>query len=96
MSRLPANQDQYCVKSSESFQHYGFHLSNGRHVHLRLAAASTERDNNKQAEGRERRFVLRDELPTEDVVGELNIYFEYRESANTQADLNRQTVAVSL
>lgn len=58
-----ANHDQYYVKSSESFQNYRFRLPDGRLVHFRLAAAGTERDNNKPAEGQERRFVLREELP---------------------------------
>jgi adenine-specific DNA-methyltransferase len=87
------NHDQYYVKSSESFQNYRFRLPDARHVHFRLAAASTERDNNKSAEGRERRFVLREELPMEEVAGELNVYFEYRESATKQADLNKQATS---
>jgi adenine-specific DNA-methyltransferase len=51
-----ANHDQYYVKSSESFQGYRFRLVDGRYAHFRLAAASIERDDNKPAMGRERRF----------------------------------------
>lgn len=88
-----ANHDQYYVKSSEAFQNYRFRLADGHHVHLRLAAVSTERDNNKPADSRERRFVLRDEHPFEEAGSTLNVYFEYREHDNKQADLNARAIA---
>ncbi len=85
-----ANADQYYVKSSEAFQDYRFRLSDGRHVHFKLAAAVTERDNNKAADGQERRFVLRAEDPVEEVGGELHVYFEYRPIGEKQAELNKR------
>jgi len=85
-----ANADQYYVKSSEAFQDYRFRLPDERHVHFRLAAATTERDNNKPADGQERRFVLRAEDPAEEVGGELHVYFEYRPSGEKQVELNKR------
>ncbi|MDP9353024.1 MAG: site-specific DNA-methyltransferase, partial [Chloroflexota bacterium] len=88
-----ANADQYYVKSSEAFQDYRFRLPDGRYVHFKLAAAVTERDNNKAADGQERRFVLRAEDPVEEVGGELHVYFEYRPGGEKQVELNRRAVA---
>jgi adenine-specific DNA-methyltransferase len=53
-----ANHDQYYIKSSEYLRDYAFKLSDGRRVHFRLAAADTEKDNNKPANGNDRRFIL--------------------------------------
>lgn len=55
-----ANADQYYVKSSETFRDYAFKIAGGKRVRLHLVAASTEQDNNKPAQGKERRFVLAD------------------------------------
>jgi adenine-specific DNA-methyltransferase len=90
-----ANFDQYYVKSSEAFQNYRFRLVDRRHVHFRLTAVTAERDNNKPAEG-ERRFVLREEHPFEEVGGELNVYFQYRERDDKQTDLNARALATLL
>lgn len=87
-----ANHDQYYVKSSEAFQNYRFRLADGRHAHFRLAAAAADRDNNKSAEG-ERRFVLREEHPFDELGGELNVYFQYREHDDKQTDLNARAIA---
>jgi adenine-specific DNA-methyltransferase len=91
-----ANADQYYVKTTEAFQDYRFRLPDGRHVHFRLVAAETERDNNKAAD-EERRFFLRAEEPTAEVDGELHIRFEYRPSKrDKQKDLNDQAVETLL
>ena len=87
-----ANADQYYVKTTESFRDYRFRLPDERHVHFRLAAASTEKDNNRPQNGRERRFVLREEPPVEEVYGELNVYFEYRPQADKQKTLNERAL----
>lgn len=60
-------------------------------MHFRLAAAATERDNNKAADRQERRFVLRAEDSAEEAGGELQVYFEYRPSGEKQAELNKRT-----
>ncbi len=87
-----ANADQYYVKTTESFRDYRFRLPDDRHVHFRLAAAGTERDNNKAQNERERRFVLREETPVEEADGELNVYFEYRPHADNQKTLNEHAL----
>ncbi len=91
-----ANADQYYVKTTESFRDYRFRLPDDRYVHFRLVAASTERDNNKAQNGKERRFVLREETPVEEVDGELNVYFEYRPHADNQKTLNERALEVLL
>lgn len=73
-----ANHDQYYIKTSEYLRDYAFKLPDGRRVHFRLAAAEIEKDNNKSANGNDRRFILaeRDAIAEED--GELVIRFEFR------------------
>src|SRR5665811_1636106 len=91
-----ANADQYYVKTTEDFQDYRFKLSDGRHAHFRLVAADIERDNNKAENGKERRFVLRQNNPVREVDGELELYFEYRPSADKQAEINAQSTETIL
>lgn len=88
-----ANADQYYIKSSETFRDYTFILAGGKRVRVHLVAASTEQDNNKAAQGKERRFVLADNPLTEEN-GELFIRFEYRphDSKDKQDDLNKQAI----
>ena len=56
-----ANADQYYVKTTENYASYVFHVGAGaaaRRVRFETAAADTEKDNVKEADGRQRRFVL--------------------------------------
>lgn len=73
-----ANKDQYYVKSSESFANYVFRLGDGRAVRFRTAAADTERDNNKEAKGKQRRFRLAEDQPLAEEDGDLIVRFTYR------------------
>lgn len=87
-----ANADQYYIKTAENFTRYAFKSGKGR-VRFELAAASTERDNNKANGDNERRFILaEDPLAVED--GELVIRFEYRPDAEKrkQKELNAAAV----
>ena len=88
-----ANADQYYVKSSETFRDYTFMVAGGKRVRVHLVAASTEQDNNKAAQGKERRFVLADN-PISEENGELFIRFEYRshDGKEKQDDLNKQAI----
>ncbi|WP_303787327.1 DNA methyltransferase [Azovibrio restrictus] len=52
-----ANKDQYYTKSGEHFSNYRFKLEDGRHVHFRLVAADTAKDNRKDND-KDRRFAL--------------------------------------
>jgi len=76
-----ANHDQYYIKTSEYFRDYTFKLDDGRRVHFKLAEADTEKDNVKTESGKDRRFILRKENPSEEIDGELFLYFEYREDS---------------
>ncbi len=56
-----ANADQYYVKTAENFRHYRFKLEGVGYVSFELVTATAEQDNNKTVDGKERRFVLREE-----------------------------------
>lgn len=86
------NADQYYVKTSEYFRDYSFKLPSGRKVHFVLTEASTEQNNNKEQEGKERRFILCEEAPVCEEQGELYIRFIYREDKEKQSVLNQQAV----
>ena len=56
-----ANADQYYVKTTENYASYAFTASAGdaaRRVRFEVASADNEKDNVKEANGRQRRFVL--------------------------------------
>jgi adenine-specific DNA-methyltransferase len=92
-----ANADQYYVKSSETFKDYTFKIAGGKRVRVHLVAASTDQDNNKPTQGKERRFVLA-ENPVSEENGELFIRFEYRsvDSKAKQDELNKQAIEAVL
>lgn len=73
-----ANTDQYYVKTSEYFMNYSFNLPSGKTVHFKLVEASTEENNNKEQENKERRFMLYEKEPINEINEELYIYFEYK------------------
>ncbi|WP_015864214.1 site-specific DNA-methyltransferase [Geobacillus sp. E263] len=87
-----ANADQYYVKTSEYFRDYSFKLPSGKKVHFVLTEASTEQDNNKEQEGKERRFILCEESPLYEEQGELYIRFVYRVDKEKQAVLNQRAI----
>ena len=53
-----ANSDQYYVKTTENYASYAFTAGQGRSVRFEIAAADNEKDNIKESNGRQRRFVL--------------------------------------
>ena len=75
-----ANADQYYVKTTENYSSYVFTVGTGeaeRRVRFEIAAADNERDNIKEADSKQRRFVLADDAITvED--GVLIVHFEHR------------------
>ncbi len=89
-----ANHDQYYIKTSEYLRDYTFKLPSGKRVHFKLAEADTERDNNRAANGNERRFILSQEQPLAEENGELVVQFDYRPHPDKakQADLNAAAV----
>ncbi|MFZ1768494.1 MAG: hypothetical protein WAU00_04805, partial [Caldilinea sp.] len=60
-----ANQDQYYVKSADYLTSFAFRTGDGTgpRVRFELVAAETERDNNKAAPDKERRFLLHAAAP---------------------------------
>ncbi len=96
-----ANADQYYIKSAENFRTYAFKAGaegDQRRVRFELTAADTERDNNKAAADKERRFILFAAEPLALDGDELVIRFEYRPDADkrSQKDLNAEAVAALL
>ncbi len=56
-----ANADQYYIKTTENYASYAFTVGEGeaeRRVRFEIDTADNERDNVKEAEGKQRRFVL--------------------------------------
>ena len=76
-----ANADQYYIKTTEQHADYtavldGVSGLDKPRLRFRLAAAESDRDNNKSSE--KRRYVLRDADPVEVGENELTVWFEYR------------------
>ena len=56
-----ANADQYYIKTTENYTSYAFTVGDGetvRRMRFEIAAADNENDNIKEAEGKQRRFLL--------------------------------------
>ncbi len=87
-----ANADQYYIKTSEYFKNYRFKLSNGKMIAFELVEASTEQNNNKAQNEKERRFTISGEKNCEVADGEFKIYFTYEPADKKvkQSDLNAQ------
>jgi adenine-specific DNA-methyltransferase len=85
-----ANYDQYYIKTAEYFRDYTFNVANGRWVHFRITGADTEQNNNQPANGKDRRFILREADPVTEKNGQLVIRFEYRPDGDgrKQEELN--------
>ncbi len=77
-----ANADQYYVKTTENYAAYAFTVGAGdagRRVRFEIAAADNEKDNLKEADGRQRRFVLAGDKGAVAVEGgDLVVRFEHR------------------
>jgi adenine-specific DNA-methyltransferase len=88
-----ANSDQYYIKTSEYFTNYSFKLADGKRINFRLVKASTEQNNNKAQEGKDRRFILSSEAVKVEN-DELIIPFEYKPDSDkrSQKDINQATV----
>ena len=77
-----ANADQYYVKTTENYASYVFTVDSGdppHRVRFEIAAADNEKDNIKEANGRQRRFVLTAGQATLAVDGaDLIVRYEHR------------------
>ena len=77
-----ANADQYYIKSTENYASYVFTVgAEKRRVRFEIAKADNERDNIKEATGKQRRFLLTESESTKAVEidkGELVVRFEHR------------------
>lgn len=89
-----ANHDQYYIKTSENLKNFTFKAANGKRVRFEVVAGGTETNNNKAQEGKERRFILHDDAPTEMIGDELVIRFEYRPDTDKrkQDALNQEAI----
>ncbi len=74
-----ANADQYYIKTTENYSSYVFKVGDGRRVRFEVENADNERDNIKEASGKQRRFILARGENTIAVKGDdLIIRFEHR------------------
>ena len=79
-----ANADQYYIKTTENYASYAFTVGSGeekRRVRFEIAEADNEKDNVKEANNKQRRFLLADgdDIKTiETVDGDLVIRFAHR------------------
>lgn len=85
-----ANSDQYYIKNSEYFNNYSVKL-NEKTLNFKINEVITEINNNKEAKGKERRFVLDQNKPLEILENEINIYFTYNLNPEKQDKLNELT-----
>lgn len=83
-----ANYDQYYIKTTEYFKNYSFKLVDGKKINFVVVEATTEQNNNRAANAKERRFFIANENPITIVNGELNIHFHYDLKDAKQKDLN--------
>jgi adenine-specific DNA-methyltransferase len=90
-----ANADQYYIKTAEHFQNYGFKLPSGRRVRFEIVSASTEQNNNKPTNGKERRFMLHEADPAALEGTDLVLRFEYQADPQKrkQEELNQLAYA---
>lgn len=89
-----ANHDQYYIKTSENLKNYTFKAIANKRVRFEVVAGGTETNNNKAAEGKERRFILHADAPTEINGDELIIRFEYRpdDKKRKQDNISKETL----
>ena len=74
-----ANADQYYVKTTENYASYVFAAGDdGRRVRFEIAGADNEKDNVKEAAGRQRRFLLAGTAPVAVEGDDLIVRFEHR------------------
>ena len=79
-----ANADQYYIKTTENYSAYAF-IVNGRRVRFEISAADNEKDNIKEANGNQRRFVLANGKDAIAASGEeLTIRFAHRPLTNEE------------
>lgn len=86
-----ANYDQYYIKTTEYFKNYSFKLIDGKKVNFVIVEATTEQNNNKASNAKERKFFIIDDNPLSIENGELNINFSYDFKDAKQKDLNDST-----
>ena len=89
------NRDQYYIKTSEYFTNYSFRLpKSDKRIHFRLMNVETEQNNNKEAKGKERRFILSGErslsFDNEDLV--IGIDYIPDSEDRSQEEINQATI----
>ena len=74
-----ANADQYYVKTTENYASYAFMVGDdGRRVRFEVTSADNEKDNVKEASGKQRRFLLAGKTPVAVDGDNLVVRFEHR------------------
>ena len=93
-----ANHDQYYIKTSENLKHYTFIAQGGKRVRFEIVDGNTEKNNNKAANGNERRFILDKKKPVSVEKNQLTIRFHFHPDAarRKQDKINEETIATLL
>ena len=73
-----ANADQYYIKTTENYASYVFAVGGERRVRFEITAAENNKDNVKESNGKQRRFVLAKKQPITTSDSELIVRFEHR------------------
>lgn len=83
-----ANQDQYYIKTTENFKDYTFKFGDYT-IHFRLVDATTEQNNNKETEGKKRKFMIFQE-DEENYPGVKT--FEFNETIDNGGKINKEYI----
>ena len=73
-----ANADQYYIKTTENYTSYIFAVGGERRVRFEIVTAESNKDNVKESNGKQRRFVLAKKQPITTDGNELIVRFEHR------------------
>lgn len=73
-----ANADQYYIKTTENYASYVFSVGDERRVRFEIAAAENSKDNVKESNGKQRRFLLTTARPVEVDGNNLTVRFDHR------------------
>ena len=73
-----ANADQYYIKTTENYASYVFSIGGERRVRFEIAAAENSKDNVKESNGKQRRFILTKARFIEINGNDLTVRFDHR------------------
>ena len=79
-----ANADQYYIKTTENYASYIFAVGSEQRVRFEIAAAENNKDNTKENNGSQRRFLLTKASPVTVDGNDLVVRFEHRSLSDSE------------